>query len=164
MHENPTLWVLRACVACAPPTPALLQLPAALVARGGPVYCHTCTHRVCARCNVAWSAPLGGVNAARSHDGLSCAQADALRAADAAQRAQRDRLPSDAALARLGIKKCPSCGMGVEKDDGCDHMTCRTRGGCGGQFCWECLAEYTPIFEHGNHMHQLSCKHWRPPH
>ena len=36
------------------------------------------------------------------------------------------------------VRRCPHCGHGVEKRDGCDHMTCR----CGADFCWLCGADY----------------------
>ena len=32
-------------------------------------------------------------------------------------------------------KKCPSCKVNIEKNGGCDHMTCKK---CGHQFCWIC--------------------------
>ncbi|MFH1832351.1 MAG: IBR domain-containing protein [bacterium] len=35
------------------------------------------------------------------------------------------------------IKSCPKCGNGVEKDGGCDHMTCK----CRHEFCWRCLGD-----------------------
>ena len=37
-------------------------------------------------------------------------------------------------------KKCPNCGVTIEKNQGCNHMTCRREsGGCGYEFCWICL-------------------------
>jgi len=53
-------------------------------------------------------------------------------------------------------KKCPKCHHWIEKNDGCDHMTCR----CSHQFCWVCSADYDPIRKHGNSRHQVSCKHY----
>lgn len=41
-------------------------------------------------------------------------------------------------------KKCPNCHKNIEKNDGCNHMTCqRGAGGCGHQFCWLCLGAWT---------------------
>ena len=35
-------------------------------------------------------------------------------------------------------KHCPSCANYIEKNNGCNHMTCY----CGFQFCWVCLGDY----------------------
>ncbi len=34
-------------------------------------------------------------------------------------------------------KPCPRCGVGIQKDRGCNHMTC-TAAGCAAEFCWIC--------------------------
>jgi len=33
-------------------------------------------------------------------------------------------------------KECPQCGVSIQKDGGCSHMTCRK---CANSFCWSCL-------------------------
>ncbi|CAG8437664.1 10520_t:CDS:2 [Ambispora gerdemannii] len=38
-------------------------------------------------------------------------------------------------------KKCPKCNVNIEKNGGCDHMTCRARG-CGYEFCWKCRGDW----------------------
>lgn len=35
-------------------------------------------------------------------------------------------------------KKCPQCKANIEKNEGCNHMTCK----CGHGFCWICLARW----------------------
>lgn len=45
-------------------------------------------------------------------------------------------------------KPCPKCGVNIEKNQGCNHMTCRRElGGCSHEFCWMCLQ---PWSSHGN--------------
>eukprot|EP00942_MAST-04A_sp_MAST-4A-sp1_P003947 g3947.t1 len=61
-------------------------------------------------------------------------------------------------------KKCPKCKSPIEKNNGCDHMTCkRQAGGCGHEFCWRCLAPWGPIIRRGggNHHHRPTCFHYR---
>lgn len=43
-------------------------------------------------------------------------------------------------------KDCPKCGTLIEKNGGCNHMTCRVVS-CRHEFCWVCLGPWAP---HGN--------------
>lgn len=38
------------------------------------------------------------------------------------------------------VKACPGCQRFIEKNQGCDHMTCRI---CLHEWCWQCLRPYT---------------------
>jgi hypothetical protein len=37
-------------------------------------------------------------------------------------------------------RRCPNCRVNIEKNEGCNHMTCTY---CGYEFCWFCKREYT---------------------
>jgi len=59
------------------------------------------------------------------------------------------RLPNRLAvtnpLIEANIQRCPTCKTPIEKNGGCNHMTCK----CGTHFCWLCNADITDVS--GNH-------------
>ncbi|KAL0050976.1 hypothetical protein WJX82_011428 [Trebouxia sp. C0006] len=79
------------------------------------------------------------------HSGMSCAEAKASRVDDS------DTL---SLATQQGWKRCPSCRHVIERQTGCNHMTCR----CGTQLCYACGTGYVrgqkqckcELFEVGN--------------
>ena len=60
----------------------------------------------------------------------------------------------DAKWIIVNTKQCPNCHKYIEKNQGCNHMTCRKEaGGCGYEFCWICLGEWK---KHGSNWYKCS--------
>jgi hypothetical protein len=86
------------------------------------VECPACSTTFCKSCQVTpW------------HASETCRQARARQAVD------------DSLFVWMGekgarVKPCPGCHEGIEKNEGCNHITCA---GCKHQWCWLCSATYT---------------------
>jgi hypothetical protein len=88
------------------------------------------------------------------HHGETCEDFQKRIAADAEHAATEAYLQSR-------TKRCPKCKKHIEKNNGCDHMTCKLEaGGCGHEFCWRCLADYQTILTRGNHHHKPTCTYY----
>ncbi|KAF8464479.1 hypothetical protein BDZ91DRAFT_795718 [Kalaharituber pfeilii] len=87
--------------------------------------CSQCFLGICTSCKVA------------THHGQTCAQ---YKAATDGEKQFKDW------KARAGVKTCPKCQADIEKNDGCNHMTCK----CGAHLCWHCMREFPreTIYEH----------------
>ncbi|OMP86737.1 putative RING finger protein, partial [Diplodia seriata] len=109
----------------------------------GPIFtCMGCTKQFCTHHEIPW------------HRGETCEQYD--QRASCERQAKEDRATKR--LLKKMTKQCPgkNCGWTIEKNLGCDHMTCRQ---CHHEFCWVCLAAYEPIRNEGNTRHKTSCKY-----
>ena len=102
------------------------------------VTCYSCRQKTCFTHKVRW------------HEGLTCKEYS--RSID------KDNETSQRWIL-TNSKKCPKCPFRIEKNGGCDHMTCIK---CRHEFCWSCLADFEPIRRDGNHQHESSCKHYAP--
>lgn len=99
------------------------------------VTCFRCNTKSCFEHKILW------------HEDFTCSEYNA------------DVRPLDQASADfidLNTKGCPGCKSRIEKNEGCDHMTC-TR--CGHEFCWLCLADYNSIRQNGNAYHNEGCQY-----
>ncbi|RMX87904.1 hypothetical protein D0869_02030 [Hortaea werneckii] len=80
--------------------------------------CDACGARACVPCDRPY------------HDGESCAQY---------QRRVKDRLDEeDRTLQTIqkSTRKCPACGVNIQKNGGCPYMICHK---CKTSFCWTCM-------------------------
>ena len=98
-----------------------------------PMACRKCRGKTCFRHKSVW------------HEGQTCDEYDASQ-----QQAERDE------ILRAGVKPCPKCGEGIQKQEGCARMTCT----CTHTFCWDCCAPYDGpqgIRLLGNDAHHCAC-------
>lgn len=86
------------------------------------------------------------------HEGRTCAEYDA--------ELKTEEEEANAHYYQANTKPCPECSQPIQKNDGCDHMTCRKPLGCGHEFCWRCLADYATILREGNHHHRPTCTYY----
>lgn len=100
------------------------------------VTCYNCHQKTCFQHKVQW------------HEGLSCEEYDLCN---------DPKFESSRQWIMQNSKKCPQCPYRIEKNQGCDHMTCIK---CRHEFCWSCLADYQPIRQQGSHRHLPTCKHY----
>ena len=125
------------------------EYPAFLVdgENGRLALCGKCSFSFCKECNAAWH-------------GLSpCANlATRWRSADAAGKAllrekYGARVVEEVANAEWVLqhtKPCPNCHTHIQKNGGCNHITCRH---CNFEWCWLCSCKYQP-----GHYRNGSCE------
>jgi hypothetical protein len=67
------------------------------------IQCPYCEYAMCLTCSRPW------------HGNNSCNKEKAA-----------ENKKSEAAIVQMGAKPCPKCGANIEKNGGCDHMTCKS--------------------------------------
>jgi len=90
------------------------------------VTCGKCKQTYCARCEMPPHSPTGCdlMKTWHSKGGYVELSTDEMAALE---------------LLLKTTKPCPKCGVRIEKNQGCPHMTCRH---CRYEFCWECRGKY----------------------
>ncbi|KAK5696571.1 hypothetical protein LTR97_007874 [Elasticomyces elasticus] len=111
-------------------------------------HCQLCDSGYCVDCEAPW------------HVGKTCEQhQDSITSK---KRKEKGNAASEKKI-KDTTKPCPSCKTAIEKNRGCQHMTCLN---CSHQFCWVCFSPYTGpkgIMIIGNHAHVESCRYYAPP-
>lgn len=100
-----------------------------------PMQCRKCKKQTCFRHRC-------------SHEGMTCAEYEAKLAADELSKMLQNS---------SAVKRCPKCGEGIERSEGCARMTCSM---CTHTFCWDCGADYdgpSGIRAVGNDAHLSAC-------
>ena len=92
--------------------------------------CSDCGARICTSCHVQF------------HDGLTCAMYESAKTGEGNVELWIKEKPS-------ARKKCPKCQIGIEKIEGCNHMTCLA---CRSHICWVCLKFYSTSGECYGHL------------
>jgi hypothetical protein len=81
-----------------------------------------CGFEFCFNCSLEW------------HPNLTCEEFTKK------QKNHKDKKRADKWKKKHKTKPCPQCRADIEKDKGCNHMTCAS---CTYQFCWLCMRKYT---------------------
>ncbi|UJR07689.1 hypothetical protein I4U23_011974 [Adineta vaga] len=101
------------------------------------VQCNNCQKLTCFKHRCPW------------HDGMTCEEYEMPR--NSGQQHASERWIDG------NTKACPKCHAHIEKNEGCDHMTCFK---CKYEFCWQCLVSYAGIKRHGAYLHRRTCVHY----
>ncbi|OBZ71758.1 hypothetical protein A0H81_08175 [Grifola frondosa] len=94
--------------------------------------CPSCLTSFCAACHE------------EGHDGRTCEEWRVHRSP-----AEQERLLAEWARAQgAGVRGCPACGCMIEKNGGCNRMSCR----CGAHLCWVCAGAFKSEAETYAHL------------
>ena len=91
--------------------------------------CSCCGLHICTKCHVQY------------HDGLSCAMAKAAK--------EGDKELEEWLSKSSDRKRCPECKSPIERNGGCNHITCRN---CHKHICWKCLEYFSTDHECYRHL------------
>jgi len=94
--------------------------------------CCTCLAEICTYCQMQW------------HNGLTCAMFKSGKQVEGRLEDWMNEDPSNR-------KNCPKCKTPIEKNEGCNHMTCS---GCKSHLCWLCLEVFPTgeqVYAHQEH-------------
>jgi len=96
--------------------------------------CRSCFVSICVSCR-------------EDHDGFSCEEWMIHRDPET-----QERLLESWAQGSQDVKKCPKCNILIEKNGGCNHMTCPK---CEAHICWRCLGVFPAdhIYDHMELVH-----------
>ena len=96
------------------------------------LHCPSCLSAICTSCHE------------EVHEGMSCAERKLH------DPAEQERLTDQLAM-QSGFKRCPECKVWIDKNEGCNHMSCR----CGAHICWVCMKVFTrdTIYDHMSTAH-----------
>jgi E3 ubiquitin-protein ligase RNF14 len=98
--------------------------------------CPGCFFAFCTLCRASWHAGSECLNAEQKLAVLEARRRGDSKMSEEALRQYKEQIAdaSAAAYVERNGRKCPVCGQGVEKNEGCNKMTCA----CGAYFCWKC--------------------------
>ena len=115
------------------PTPDCTQIYRVSMEDSAVIQCPACLIETCSHCHKS------------PHRGLTCEE-NTLIGSKSGQELLLERW----AKGHPNVKKCPDCGVFIEKIDGCNHIHCR----CGGHVCWICAKTFNNgIYDHLNAVH-----------
>ncbi|KAF7954192.1 hypothetical protein EAE96_005323 [Botrytis aclada] len=101
--------------------------------------CRTCSFKTCFTHKMPW------------HTDLTCEGYDRK----SGNRLRQERASQN--LIEKATKRCPNCQVRIQKNKGCDHMTCLS---CKHEFCWECFVDYKLIRSLDNAAHLSTCRYF----
>eukprot|EP01087_Luapelamoeba_hula_P017506 TRINITY_DN5527_c0_g1_i1.p1 TRINITY_DN5527_c0_g1~~TRINITY_DN5527_c0_g1_i1.p1 ORF type:complete len:521 (-),score=79.55 TRINITY_DN5527_c0_g1_i1:6-1568(-) len=99
--------------------------------------CEKCKSEFCWNCNCEW------------HEGKSCKWAERRAKRKAGTQGKQDKKAEQAI--KKNSRPCPQCHAPIQKNSGCNHMTCVS---CKYNFCWVCMG----YFEGYDHFSKGKCK------